>query len=266
MATYDTTLKQLFRSNAAATLRALTGTEIVRWLDVELPRVQNPRIDLLGETANGELIHIELQSYNAPEMPLRMCEYCLAIYRKFARFPRQILLYVGQAAMAMPPELRGPDQLVRWTVLDIRELDAEPLLESPEVSDNVIGVLARLRDRRRAVRRILERCAELPKGRRDEALEQLALLSGLRRMVTLVKEEAHDMPVIIDLNENEILGPAYRKGLREGELAMLRRQILKRFAEVPEWTEERLAVMSPAELEVLGERLLQAGSLEDLFQ
>ena len=165
MSHYDTTLKHLFRSNAAAAIRALTGSAIVRWLDVELPRVQNPRIDLLGETSDGRLVHIELQSYNDAEMPLRMCEYCFAIYRVFDRFPQQILVYVGQPAMKMPSELRGTDQHVRWTAIDIRELDSEPLLESGEVSDNVIGILARIRDEREAVRRILGRCAELPKRR-----------------------------------------------------------------------------------------------------
>jgi hypothetical protein len=42
---YDTTLKQLLRSNATATLHALLGMAVETWLDVELPRVQNPRVD-----------------------------------------------------------------------------------------------------------------------------------------------------------------------------------------------------------------------------
>jgi len=50
---------------------------IAPWLNVELPEVRNTRVDLLGETATGDLIHIELQSTNDPDMPLRMAEYCL---------------------------------------------------------------------------------------------------------------------------------------------------------------------------------------------
>jgi len=91
VAHYDTTLKQLFRSGANSTLRELTGKSFARWLDVELPRVQNPRVDLLGETTDGELLHIELQSTNAPDMRLRMSEYCMAILRKLGRFPRRAL-------------------------------------------------------------------------------------------------------------------------------------------------------------------------------
>ncbi|MGI8741666.1 MAG: hypothetical protein ACR2NN_03660 [Bryobacteraceae bacterium] len=46
---YDVTLKLLLRGPAPATLRQLTGVSIRNWLDVELPKFQNPRVDLLGE-------------------------------------------------------------------------------------------------------------------------------------------------------------------------------------------------------------------------
>ncbi len=120
MPDYDTTLKQLFRSNAPVALQSLIGRQVEKWLDVELPRVQNPRVDLLGEDADGELVHVELQSANDPEMPLRMSEYCFAIRRKLGRFPSQTLVYVGQPPMTMAGELRGPRQLVEWNAVDIR--------------------------------------------------------------------------------------------------------------------------------------------------
>jgi hypothetical protein len=53
-------------------MRDLAGTAVAKWLDVELPKVQNPRLDLLGETVDGGLVHVELQSGNDPAMPLRM--------------------------------------------------------------------------------------------------------------------------------------------------------------------------------------------------
>ena len=51
-------------------------------------KLQNPRVDLLGETAVGDLVHIELQSSNDARMALRMAESCLNIYRHFDRLPR----------------------------------------------------------------------------------------------------------------------------------------------------------------------------------
>ena len=74
---YDITLKLLLRGSAAMAFQALTGGPVERWLDIELPKMQNPRMDLLGELADGTLLHLELQSGNDSEMPLRMAEYAL---------------------------------------------------------------------------------------------------------------------------------------------------------------------------------------------
>ena len=70
---YDTVLKALLLRSANSIIEQIAGTKIVRWLNVELPTVQNTRVDLLGEsTPDGEIIQIELQSANDPETPLRM--------------------------------------------------------------------------------------------------------------------------------------------------------------------------------------------------
>ena len=93
------------------------------------------------------------------------------------------------------------------------------------------------------------------------------------------------MPIHIDILENEVLGPVYKRGLeqgrqeglqearlearqeglREGELAMLRRQIEIRFGALPDWAAEKLAALPVSELEALCERLLDAGSVEELL-
>lgn len=50
-------------------IRRLAHVTVKQWLNVELPRVQVPRVDLLGETSEGRLLHIELQSDNDSAMP-----------------------------------------------------------------------------------------------------------------------------------------------------------------------------------------------------
>jgi hypothetical protein len=90
------------------------------------------RLDLLGESVDDQLIHLELQSSNDASMPLRMAE---------------------------------------------------------EVGDNVIAILAHLRDYREAVRKILE-----------ETVEQ----------------EVPKMPIHIDILENRVLGREFKKALQEG--------------------------------------------------
>ena len=145
MQEYDIALKLLLRGPAKLAMRELTGTAVEKWLDVELPKVQNTRVDLLGETNEGSLVHLELQSRNDATMPLRMAEYCLGVFRLFGKFPRQALLYVGEDRLRMDSELRGPDVWFRYHAIDIQDVDGDWLLESEEVGDNVIAILARLR-------------------------------------------------------------------------------------------------------------------------
>jgi hypothetical protein len=274
MQEYDVALKLLLQGPAKLMIRELVGADVEKWLDIELRKVQNLRLDLLGETGDGSLVHIELQSGNDAAMALRMAEYCFGVFRLFGKFPRQVLLYVGEAPLRMANELRGVDVSFRYRLVDIRDLDGDRLLESDEVGDNVIAILARLRDHKEAVRKIIGKLAGLVASERDSALGQLLILAGLRRLEETVRREIQKMPVFIDIMENTVLGPRIRQGmeegrqqgLREGELAILRRLIEKRFGAIPTWAEEKLTSRPTADLEDLSVRVQDAQSLEDLLR
>lgn len=122
------------------------------------------------------------------------------------RFPRQVLLYLGEPPLRMQSELCGPGMSFRYDLVDIRSLDGERLLESPSVGDNVIGILARLRDHRGAIRKTVQRIAKLPSGAQSSAFEQLLILAGLRLLENLVEEEARHMPIQVNILENRVLG------------------------------------------------------------
>jgi hypothetical protein len=267
---YDVALKLLLQGSAKLVMRELTGGGgIEKWLDIELPKVQNLRMDLLGETSEGSLVHIELQSGNDAAMPLRMAEYCLGVYRLLGKLPRQVLLYVGEASLRMESEIRSADLFFRYRMIDIRDVDGDRLLESEETGDNIIAILARLRDHKTAIGKIVSRIAHLPASKRETALDQLLILAGLRRLEETVEREIQKMPVYIDISENKVLGPAYKRGMKEGELEgelrMLRLLIEKRFGPMPAWAAERLTGRSTTELEELSVRVSDAQSIEDLL-
>jgi len=279
---YDSILKVLFQSSATATLRELTGTEVVHWLNVEFPKVQHRQVDLLGETGDGELLHIELQSSNDSGMPLRMAEYFLAIYRSQQRFPRQLVVYVGREPLDMSAALNGPGMQFHYDLIDMREVDGDRLLSSAQVSDNVIGILGRVADTRAAVRRLVERIAELDPDDRMTYLRSLFVVAGLRGLAKMVEGEARTMPVHINILENEVLGREYLKGLQqgrdegrqegrqagrhEGESSVLRRQIEKRFGTLPLWAEKRIAEAPVEQLETWAIAVLDAPNLEELLR
>jgi predicted transposase YdaD len=274
---YDTALKDLLTRLARLALRDLTGFEVNQWRDVELPEVSNPRMDLLGETGDGTLIHIELQSTNDELMPVRMADYGLRVYRQKRVFPVQFVLYVGEAPLRMSDRLELPRLSYEYRLVDIRDLDGEQLLASDAIGDNIIAILTRLRDRHEAIRRVLSRIVDLEPPRRPRMLRLLIVVAGLRRLGTEIEEETKRMPILNDINEHEVLGREYKRGLRQGEqqgeqrgerqgqLRLLRSLIEDRFGPISEWVEQRLSGADNVELERVAHRVLRASTLAELF-
>ena len=70
----------------------------------------------------------------------------------------------------------------------------------------------------------------------------------------------------VELPKIQNLRVEFKRGVQEGELTVLRRQIEKRFGALPSWAEERLAGRTTTELEELSIRVLDAQNLEELLK
>ena len=57
-----------------------------------------------------------------------------------------------------------------------------------------------------------------------------------------------------------------QQGLQQGNTLLLRRQLRKRFGELPDWAEARLREGTPAQLEQWAEQVLDAETLETVFR
>jgi len=261
---YDAALKSILTRRSGSVLTRLTGLEVARWHNSELPEVRSRRADLLGETLAGRLVHVELQSTNDSRMAERMLEYAIAIYRGFGQFPEQLVLYVGSAAVRMEGRVTGPGIDYRCRIVDIRDLDGEPLLESGSLADNIIAVLARFSDQLGAVRRILEKISKEEPASRANALAELMVLAQLRQLSGIIREECDRMPILNDIMDHEVFGPLIRGGRQDGERTVILRQMAERFGTVPPHVRTYVESLDEPELENIAVRLLKAGSLEEL--
>jgi hypothetical protein len=106
----------------------------------------------------------------------------LSVVQEYERFPRQIVLYVGEPELLMEKELRGSNVWFEYSLIDIHRLAGERLLASEGVGDNVIVILAGLQDDEAAVYKIVKRIAGLAVAERETALAQLTILAGLRHL------------------------------------------------------------------------------------
>jgi hypothetical protein len=171
------------------------------------------------------------------------------------------------------PSLLEPDFQFKYILVDIRDLDSAALLSSNRVEDNLLAILTRLADPAAAIRQILARIASLEGPARRDAFAQFLILSGMRRLSRTVKEEAQKMPILNDILDHEVIGPAIlqgrregrQEGLQEGRKELIVRILEKRFGQIPEWVETRLLSLSAAELDELAVRILDASGLGELF-
>ncbi len=168
-----------------------------------------------------------------------------------------------------------------YELIDFRMLDGDAFLQSPDVSDNVLAVLGRLRNHRAGVATIVSRIGRLHGREREEAVAQLGILAGLRGLEQVVQEEVERMPIVVDLMKNKIYAESYRRAVSEaetqgmlkgklegeveGERKIVRRMIARRFGQIPQWLDERISHTTGDELESLSIRLLDARSLNELL-
>jgi predicted transposase YdaD len=279
---YDTVLKSLLAGSPNSLFHLITDAKRGRWLNVELPKVVQARVDLLFELAlTRELILLELQSHNDPNLPVRMAEYALLIWRIYKRFPKMYVLYVGSQRLRMPRELDTPYLTCRYTIIDVRHWNAETLLQSKHPADAVLSILGRDANRLEIVRRILERIAKMRGSSRKIAFSKLLILAGIRQLAGVVEQEAKQMPILNDIMDHEVIGPAIRQGRREGKVegklegklegkieeavALAQRMLKARFGPLSPKTKRCLAKLTLPELEDLAIRLLTAKSITELF-
>jgi hypothetical protein len=262
-------------------LELLTGTQHIRWMNVEQPRVTNKRRDLLGERPNGDLVGVEIQTENQTNFGFRIGEYQYSVANRFGRMPRQIIPFIGPDRLTMPGEIEGPDYYLRFHIVDIRNLDGERLLASPNLGDNVAAVLTSLGQQAGLVRRVVAKIAGGPLDQRGAALAELALLASLRKLSDEVQQEAKDMLSERDILENAIFGPPYREGKEhglaeglakgvargrvEGQLDLLVRMLERRFGKVTARDRKRFAAMDGEQLTEVALRVGEAASIKDLL-
>ncbi len=226
--------------------------------------------DLLFETADRKLIHLELHGYWMDDFAVRNLLYFAFILRDHKRAPEQIVLWIGKHKPGVPDGLSlAPKLVYSYRVIDVRTLDAEPLLASGGIDEAIFAVLCRNNDKRGTVLRILRRIIDLPVAKQRDALLQLLVLSGLRGLTPMVRREAKSMPVSIDIHENEFLEEVYQGGKKEGlrtAREMLLNLLEQKFGPVPAPTKRRVGKADSSDILTWSQRVLKASTLDEVLR
>jgi hypothetical protein len=74
------------------------------------------------------------------------------------------------------------------------------------------------------------------------------------------------MPILNDIMDNEVIGPARRQGKEEGERQIVLSLIAKRFGPLSAAARKRIDAIPASKLERIALRLLDARSLDQLLK
>ncbi len=300
-ANVDGALKDLFLQDLPYLLGRVIGGRIGirRFLNVELPKVQERRVDLLVLLDNDTIVHIEIQSTHDPEIVYRMPEYYWLVKRRYKLPLRQVLLYVGEGSVRMPDRIAEDGNLMKWTVVDVREFDAATLIKEGNPGDLALAILAEGAEKQ--LRALLEKSARLTGSRRDRVLAQILVLAGLRGLVGAVELEMEGMNMVIDITKNpflmrwqkvflaEGLAKGKAQGMAEGKAegkalgkalgiaegiakgqektlaSVLSRQLEAKFGPIPKWAKDRIAKTSASHLDRWVVKVVDASSIESVI-
>jgi hypothetical protein len=289
---FDATFRDLLQGKPRHLLKRLGMHDVVRLLPNEYGNTRPRRLDYPVMLRGGRPGQLEVHSKNEDDVNWRMLEYCVILKRELGVVPYQHLLYVGNEPLRMKNYIRTERLSYSFDMTDIRTIPAEEMLASDSLEDNLLAVLCRTADPkdvlRKTARKMRKRCKDQQVG-----LTRLMILCELRRLPLADVEEAIEMPVTVDLFKVPILGESARKlqqeaaakgraeglaegmaeglaegmagGLVAGEIAILTRQIEKRFGRLPKWAVKRIKSAGPEEVEAMSLRLLDARSLKEVL-
>jgi predicted transposase/invertase (TIGR01784 family) len=244
--------------------------------------------------AEPVILHLEFQTQPDPKLPFRMADYRLRMYRRYPDKPmRQVVIYlrptgselVQQTVFAIPG-LRHEFEVIRlW------EVPTDDLLRFPGLLP--LAILSRTEDQAQTLREIAQRIEQLstPQAQSNVTaataiLAGLVLEKGVIRQVLreeLMRESVIYQEIVAEATakgraegraegkaegraEGKAEGRAEGKaeGLQEGEAALVLRQLRRRMGELEAGLKGRIRALSLAQLEALGEALLDFSQLEDL--
>ncbi len=231
---YDRTLRELFHEVPGTLVKLLSGQGIKEVLETSFPKVEERRVDLLARLEDNTLFHLEIQSVYDPLMPVRMLKYAVLIYEHYHVFPRQMVLYIGVKKIRLENKISRQNLCYTYAIRDIGEFDCRALMESDDITDNIIAILCQIEDMDRFYQKLMQKLARLESKKREDYLRKLFYLMRLRPDVAkMLKERGkeHTMPFVLDKEIDPLYREGIEKGQKEREVAIAR-ELLKQKVDI----------------------------------
>ncbi|MEH2433710.1 MAG: Rpn family recombination-promoting nuclease/putative transposase [Nostoc sp.] len=279
--TYDNTLKYLVEQYPEDFIRYLLASEAtdIQILKTELNQepIRADSVTFL-QTAN-QILHLEFQTLPAstPPLPLRMLDYWVRLYRQYNCDIEQIVIFLKPTSSeaVFVDQFTARNTTHRYRIIRIWEQEPEPLLLSPGLLP--LATLARTDSPQRLLQQVAVQVSMIEEEATKQSISVCTqLLAGLVFEPELIRQFLRRE----DMRESAIYQEILEEGLQEGrqrgieqeieqgrqsELRLVIRLLTRRLGSINSQLQSRLQELSLAQLEDLGEVLLDFVSEADLM-
>jgi len=209
------------------------------------------------------ILHLEFQVevVTVPPMPLRMLDYYVRLRRQYGYPVEQVVIFLKPTtnAAALVEQFTDSNTVHRYRVIRLWEQDPSPLLQDAALLP--LASLARAEAPVELLNRVALEVGKIEEvATRREIANCAQILAGLRFDESLIRQVFREGI----MRESVIYQAIVREGVEQGELAMVLRQLRRRIGAVATELLEQIQALSQAQVEELGEALLDFSSAADL--
>jgi predicted transposase YdaD len=175
-------------------------------------------------TLEGEIrnLHIEFQVVYDAELVYRFSEYHGLGLRRKKRPTDHFLVYLGSDNPAFQTQLPEAEVFRGYQVINLHELDTNSLLSSQTPEQIILAILSNYSSERieAVLRLIVSKLKEITSssGSLDKYLQQLLILSRLRKIEAITNKIIEEMSLLVDIEKDTFYIKGIEKGIEKGKL------------------------------------------------
>lgn len=222
MGNYDKVIKENIESVFLPLLEKFTGIRITKSSEIKdkIQRTLEREPDFLkkitDQNGNEFILQLEFQSQDDMEMVYRMAEYKALLQRKYQLPAKQFVIYLGAKHPKMRTEFTKEEQITGFELKDIRSFSPSELTKSEIPQEIILSILSDYPEAKtnEVIASIITKLQVLSKSETELQgyLQQLIVLSRLRKLESITRKRVEDMPITYDITTDGL----YKQGIEQG--------------------------------------------------
>ncbi len=250
MGDFDRIFKENIRNLFTPLLEKLLNISILETKEIKdkLQKTIEREPDFLKwvTTKEGEkfILQLEFQTQDDPKMIFRMAEYRALLQSKHEIPVKQVVIYLANKPSRMATELPEAFQISSFELKSIKDIQVNQTLHSSIPEEIILSILTdyQKKDAKDVIIKIIHNLKRALGNNPviERYLKQLLVLSRLRNLESITKEQLEVMPITYDISKDGLYLEGIEKGIERG-MTEKTLKMIRNMLEEPSLNTEQIA-------------------------